>query len=656
MAALGQLVVSLTAETAQFRQSMDRAAYQSQKNFSQITSSAKTAAGLLAGLFGASTFAGFIKSQIDAADALNDLSERTGIATDQLSKLQYAAKLSDVSSESLSSNLIRLNKAIAETARGTGEAQNAFSAMGISVKNSDGSLKSSSQVLTEVATKFAGFEDGAKKSALAIAIFGKSGAELIPLLNQGADGINKMGMELERLGGVIMPDAAKRAAEFNDNIDRLKTATGAAGLELGNIFIPYITKLSNELLIAIKNGATFVDLFSMGLKTGNYQDQLRSVNEELEANSIFMNENRRASLLRQKAILTEAAQVEALAMAEGDLSDQVSRRMKSESDAANRKVAAPQIADTKQIEENQKVIERLANEYKNLFVSKNEVLILDLKLNGATVEQINNATRLAEAIKNENDERDRQKASLDDALSLYGEFKTLYDQNASGAQKLADGEAKLLELRERLIAAGYDQLTVDNLIGEARMNLADEMDKVKTKTVEANKTALAFGDAFSSAFENAIISGNNFRSVLQGMLQDIIKIALRSAITEPIGKSVASFFTDLNFGGTQSPAPITDLSVMYGGARASGGDVRKGTTYLVGERGPELFTAPQNGEIVSNENLGNVVVNQTFNISAGVSQTVRAEISNLMPRIMEATKSAVADSRRRGGTFSKAFS
>ena len=358
MAALGQLVVSLTAETAQFRQSMDRAAYQSQKNFSQITSSAKTAAGLLAGLFGASTFAGFIKSQIDAADALNDLSERTGIATDQLSKLQYAAKLSDVSSESLSSNLIRLNKAIAETARGTGEAQNAFSAMGISVKNSDGSLKSSSQVLTEVATKFAGFEDGANKSALAIAIFGKSGAELIPLLNQGADGINKMGMELERLGGVIMPDAAKRAGEFNDNLDRLKTATGAAGLELGNIFIPYITKLSNELLIAIKNGATFVDLFSMGLKTGNYQDQLRSVNEELEANSIFMNENRRASLLRQKAILTEAAQVEALAMAEGDLSDQVSRRMKSETDAANRKIAAPQIADTKQIEENQKVIER----------------------------------------------------------------------------------------------------------------------------------------------------------------------------------------------------------------------------------------------------------------------------------------------------------
>ena len=76
---------------------------------------------------------------------------------------------------------------------------------------------------------------------------------------------------------------------------------------------------------------------------------------------------------------------------------------------------------------------------------------------------------------------------------------------------------------------------------------------------------------------------------------------------------------------------------------------------MVGERGPEMFIPNASGSIVPNDQLGGgggtTVVN--LNISTGVAQTVRAEIQSLMPRITEATKAAVADAKRRGGTYGK---
>ena len=82
---------------------------------------------------------------------------------------------------------------------------------------------------------------------------------------------------------------------------------------------------------------------------------------------------------------------------------------------------------------------------------------------------------------------------------------------------------------------------------------------------------------------------------------------------------------------------------------------------MVGERGPEMFIPNSSGAIVPNDKLGGsgqgaVIVNQTINLSTGVSQTVRTEIMAMLPRIVESTKAAVVDARLRGGTFAKAFS
>ena len=92
-------------------------------------------------------------------------------------------------------------------------------------------------------------------------------------------------------------------------------------------------------------------------------------------------------------------------------------------------------------------------------------------------------------------------------------------------------------------------------------------------------------------------------------------------------------------------------------ARAMGGPVAGGRPYLVGENGPELMVPAGNGTVVPNNALGGsgVTVVQNINVTTGVQQTVRAEIANLLPQISNAAKSAVADARMRGGSFSRAM-
>lgn len=111
------------------------------------------------------------------------------------------------------------------------------------------------------------------------------------------------------------------------------------------------------------------------------------------------------------------------------------------------------------------------------------------------------------------------------------------------------------------------------------------------------------------------------------------------------------------FGGVPGFNPLPQ-GRLFG--RASGGSVNNGQPYLVGERGPELFVPSSAGTVMNNSNTkgmggGGTVVNQVINVSAGVSQTVRAEMLNLLPVIKQDTLNAVIDGQNRGGKFSKAF-
>lgn len=188
---------------------------------------------------------GLAQKTANAGDEIYKTSQRLGISTEKLSGLKYAAELSNVSMESLSMSMGILARNMQEASTGTGDAKDAFEALGIKVTGVNGQLKPTDEILLELANKFAGMEDGTGKAVLALRIFGRSGAELIPFLNQGAYGIGELSREAKKAGVVFTEDAAKGAEIFNDNVKRLKENINGLIYAVGGELIPVLNKFYN---------------------------------------------------------------------------------------------------------------------------------------------------------------------------------------------------------------------------------------------------------------------------------------------------------------------------------------------------------------------------------------------------------------------------
>jgi hypothetical protein len=163
-------------------------------------------------------------------------------------------------------------------------------------------------------------------------------------------------------------------------------------------------------------------------------------------------------------------------------------------------------------------------------------------------------------------------------------------------------------------------------------------------------------DGFMSMIDGTKSVKDAFRS----MASEIIKELYRIFVVKRITGMISGFIGGMSGVGMTNAPAANPLSGLSGSqmlpARAMGGQVTGGRAYMVGERGPEMIVPQRNGNVVPNNQLGGgVTVNQTINVSTGVQQTVRAEIKTLMPQIAEASKAAVADAVRRGGSYGRAF-
>lgn len=194
-----------------------------------------------------------IKNSIDSAEALNAMSQRVGISVESLSTLKYAAEISETSLEKMEAGLKKLSVNLYDVASGAGkDAKTAFEMLKISVTDSDGSLRQTDQVLLDLADRFANMKDGTEKSALAIKLFGRSGLEMIPFLNEGKAGIQAMQLEAEKLGLKIGSDFASQADKFNDNIVALKSVSLGMANSVAVSILPVLNdwiSISKDLIV-----------------------------------------------------------------------------------------------------------------------------------------------------------------------------------------------------------------------------------------------------------------------------------------------------------------------------------------------------------------------------------------------------------------------
>ena len=228
--------------------------------------SLKGAVGGFAGVIAGSAIVGgltaIVKKSIDAGDELFNLQAKTGIAAKALIGLGNAAKLADVDQGTLAKGLTKLSVNLVKAAEGNDNLASAFKRLGVDVKGANGQVVPADKALKQIADRFADMPDGAQKAAAAVALFGKSGADLIPLLNEGA-------ASMEKFTYKVGEDFAARSDLFNDTITELGIKTQGFGLELTDALLPAlqsIIEVFSDLFDTKQDWTALFDVIKVGLR------------------------------------------------------------------------------------------------------------------------------------------------------------------------------------------------------------------------------------------------------------------------------------------------------------------------------------------------------------------------------------------------------
>lgn len=265
---IGRLIVEFEARTGKFETDTGRAAKLMEKRAREMEKAAMMVGARIgkafAAIAGPAGLGLLIKNALDAADEMSKLAQKVGVSTEALSQLQHAANLSGV--EDLGGALAKFNRTAGEAAQGTKEQAAAFKTLGVEIRNTDGTLKNTETLFTETAEAISKMPDGIKKTQVAMDLFGKSGAQLIPLLNLGREGLDELRKEADALG-LTLDERTGRAAEgFNDNLTRLGSAASGIGTRLAAEFAPELERLTG-LLVDTAKDTNAVSVAAEGLST-----------------------------------------------------------------------------------------------------------------------------------------------------------------------------------------------------------------------------------------------------------------------------------------------------------------------------------------------------------------------------------------------------
>lgn len=247
---LGTLVIDLIMKMGGFETDTNRARRLTEKMVKGIEGDLNKmakAAIANAAVLGTAITAGLAKA-IARAGEFDDMAQKVGASTEELSALGFAAEREGVKLDQLTTSLGKLTKTLSAAAAGSKEQETLLKALGISATTADGQLRGTTSVLLDIAEVFEKLPDGATKSDIAMKLFGKSGMSLIPLLNQGADGIEELTKQAERLGLVVSTDTAKAADDFGNNLFVLQQSMVGLANQVAAELLPNLVTLSSQMI------------------------------------------------------------------------------------------------------------------------------------------------------------------------------------------------------------------------------------------------------------------------------------------------------------------------------------------------------------------------------------------------------------------------
>ena len=188
--------------------------------------------------------------------ALNDMSKRTGVATESLSVLQFAAEQTGTDMGGVEIAIKKMQKAIFAAGNGSKEAADALAQVGLSAADLEG--LSADQQMGKIADGLMAIEDPGTRAAVAMSIFGKSGTSILPMLEGGSAGMAAFAAEAKRLGLVMDSQTAAKADALGDAVDALSASMKMAFIQIGSAVAPILTQLAQGLAIVAANVGKFI--------------------------------------------------------------------------------------------------------------------------------------------------------------------------------------------------------------------------------------------------------------------------------------------------------------------------------------------------------------------------------------------------------------
>lgn len=240
-----KLFGSIFVDSAAAQESISKTEKKAESFGSKLGKGIKTAAKWGAVVVGAATavgagMMGMATKSAEATDRIDKLSQKIGMSRETFQEFDFICSQSGMSVEQLQGGFKTLTAQIDAVTEGNVKASANFEKLGVSIKNSDGSLRSQEEVFEDTLVALQNMEDGTEKARLATEIFGRSGSELMPLLNGAAGSIDEMKAKAQELGLVMSDEAIDAGVQFTDTMDQLKRSFGAVGTEVGVAFMPII--------------------------------------------------------------------------------------------------------------------------------------------------------------------------------------------------------------------------------------------------------------------------------------------------------------------------------------------------------------------------------------------------------------------------------
>lgn len=183
------------------------------------------------------------KETAEWADQLQTTADQTGIAVEELQRLDYASKFIDVDVNTMTDSMGKMIRSMNQAREGSGQAADAFKRLGVRITDSHGQLLDQQEVFYATVDALGKVKNETERDAAAMEIFGRSARDLNPLIKQGSDRLRELGKEAENLGHVMSSDEIAKAGQLQDALDGLEKTGESLKHSLAMAVIPILTGL-----------------------------------------------------------------------------------------------------------------------------------------------------------------------------------------------------------------------------------------------------------------------------------------------------------------------------------------------------------------------------------------------------------------------------